>query len=259
MSVDSDYQDWGGGALGMAEKVGWDGMSRRDVLWRRVLHAALARPDQDYLAAVAAVAAEVLAPAGWEAVITVRPAATHTATRPMHVFAATASWARELDALQNAAGEGPALTAVTTGAPACVADVAGLGAHWPGLAAATTPGYDGAIAAFPITTGAAAFATLTAYRRTPAPVDANVLTAGADLAAIAARVLAEHIDEHVDRISAAVGHDAIAIATGMLSVRHHLSLSDAETLLRATAFGDGRTPRDVADDIMAGRYNPSEH
>ncbi|RRQ25284.1 hypothetical protein DK926_24200 [Rhodococcus sp. Eu-32] len=120
----------------------------------------------------------------------------------------------------------------------------------------TPDGFDGAMFAFPIAADSDAFATLTAYRYCPAASTPAMAAAGMDLAAIAAIALTEHFADHVQRIESAVDGDDISIAVGILSARLELAADDAAALLRATAFGQGMRPCDIAADIIAGRSDP---
>ncbi|OLT35018.1 hypothetical protein BJF84_15845 [Rhodococcus sp. CUA-806] len=204
------------------------------------------------------VAADALNVSGCEVVITVRAAAAGTSPMNVHIVAATASWAADMDALQSAAGEGPSLSAMRSGIPGVAVDARALAGQWPGLAAMTPGDYNGAIFAFPVATTSSPFATLTAYRRSPAASTPDIADIGMDMAAIAATVLSEHLTEYVHRIETDTAGDGVAIAVGMLAARHHLAAGDAGALLRAAAFGRGQRPRDVAADIIAGRFNPSD-
>ncbi|RRQ25288.1 ANTAR domain-containing protein [Rhodococcus sp. Eu-32] len=237
--------------------MGWGDRDRRDRLWHRVAHAAAARPGIECIDAVAVVAADSLPMPGCEVVITAR---ADPGSSPMnaHIIAATATWAADLDALQSAAGEGPSLSALRSGVPGVAVDARALAGQWPGLAAMTPHDYDGAIFAFPVGSHASPFATLTAYLRRPAASTPGIADLGMEVAAIAALVLSEHLSDYVHRIETDTDGDGVAIAVGILAARHHLAASDAGALLRATAFGRGQRPREVADDIIAGCCDPTD-
>lgn len=237
-------------------------MNQRDLLWHRVLHALRSRPDWECIDAVAAVAADVLTPRRCEVVITARTPGDDFSPGYAHVVAATASWAREVDVLQSAVGDGPAVTAVSTGMPAVAADQVGLARQWPALAAMMPSGAAGVIAAFPVASDSAAFATVTAYQQPSPSVGASGetvdLAVGVDLAVLAAVALTEHAAEHVGRIESSPADDTVNIAVGILVARHGLSTSDAAAVIRAAAFGQGRSPQQIADDIITGRRDTPE-
>lgn len=57
-----------------------------------------------------------------------------------------------------------------------------------------------------------------------------------------------------DGLGPTSAYDDIAVASGMVAARHHLSVDDALTRLRAAAFGRNVPLARIAGDVISGRF-----
>ncbi len=154
-----------------------------------------------------------------------------------------------IEELQYTTGEGPSVTAFTTGEPVTVTDLTEQGWVWPGFAD-TAAGYQvGAVFAFPLATATAAtLGTMTLYRRDPGKPSTD-LAGARDLAELlAAMLLADR--ELAEQIAGSAVYEDVTIAVGLLSARHSVSTDEALARLRATAFADGRPLTEAARDVV---------
>lgn len=173
------------------------------------------------------------------------------------VLGASDRWAAELDELHLTVGHGPALTALATGLPVLVADLARESARWPGYAEAAGGGGGAAVHAFPVRVERAPVATLTVFGRVPGALSVRAAADVAVLADLAGTVVAHDLDgAFTDAFGAAVdlhGPAAdIAVASGIISARHRLGVDDALARLRAAAYARGLPLARLAADIVAG-------
>ncbi len=226
-------------------------------LWRIVLVAGQ-RPSEDGWAAAVARGCAAVLPSIDSVAITLR---TRTAG-PEELFGASDPWAARLDEAQFTMGEGPGADAHRLGSPVFVPDLVGDSARWPAFSDAALSDGAAAIFAFPLHTGAIKLGTLTLYRcRTgglPRPESAD------------AAVLADYVTHAVLADMALVqlaggqwappneSYHQVSIATGMLAARLHITLPQAFARLQARAFAEGRSLRQVADDVVAWRTELSQ-
>ncbi len=223
------------------------GITRRDWLWHRVVHAARDARPGGCAAALCAAAADELP--GADAVLTVYGSGTASCQ-----LAAASTWAQHLEELQQITGEGPSLDAYTTTAPVHTSDLAGDTMRWPGFTDAVR-GHAAAIDSFPLRTASVTLGTLTFYRREPGPLPAAQLAdarAFADMATVV--LLADtgtDIAEHI-----ATSADDLHIAVGVLAAALNISTDEAHARLRATAYTTGRTLTDTARDTLARHLRP---
>jgi hypothetical protein len=218
--------------------------ARRAVLRRRLHHAArLADPSTGRASAVAAAATRMLR--GVDAVvITIRGRGL-----AQQELAATDRWGRQVEELQYTTGEGPSVTAFTTGEPVAVTDLTEHGRMWPGFVDTAAAHGVGAVFAFPLATAtASAVGTMTVYRRDSGrpPID---LADARDLAEVLTAVLLAD-GELVEQISGSAVHEHVNIAVGLLSVQQAVSTDEASARLRATAFAAGRPLTEVAREVV---------
>jgi hypothetical protein len=165
-----------------------------------------------------------------------------------------------IDDLQYSLGEGPCLDAFAQDQPVIEPDLAQP--RTPRWLAFTTPALDAgarAVFGFPLRVGAARLGALDLYRDRPGPLaddehaDALVM---ADIAAEA--VLALQADAPEGTLAAALTasadlHHVVHQASGMVAAQLDTDVGEAQTRLRAHAFGNDRTLTDVAKDVVARR------
>jgi len=160
--------------------------------------------------------------------------------------------------LQADLGEGPSYTAHEFGWPVLVEDLA-LDDTWPAFAPAASEQELGAIFAFPLRSGSVRSGAFTVYRWEASGLsddqhaDALVLARLAlDLfLALQAGRPADELDQlFLDGTANSVeSHQA----AGMVSVQLGIAVGAALALLRARAFSDGRSLREIAKEVVARR------
>lgn len=169
----------------------------------------------------------------------------------------------ELDELQFGLGEGPGTEAMATGVPVLEADLSGpeAGRRWPVYTAAVDGrGVHGAFA-FPVAAGAARMGVLSVYRRQAGLLGPDQLQDAlvfADTVFVLAldrrRGLSTDLDSVIE--AAFVARRAeVHQAAGRLAAQQRISVVDALALLRAHSYSSGRSLREVAVDVMAGRLS----
>ena len=173
--------------------------------------------------------------------------------------AASDAWSTALEELQFTLGEGPCIDAYTSRRPVLEPELETHGSRrWPAYAPAAREQGVRAVFAFPLQTGAARAGALDIYRAEAGPLTPGALSQAFTFAEIAIGLL-------VDGQARADGHrsspaldDALANrvevyqAQGMVMVDLGVGIEEAMARLRAHAFAEGRTIRDVAADVVAG-------
>jgi hypothetical protein len=165
---------------------------------------------------------------------------------------------REVDGLQSDLGEGPAHDAHRFGWPVLVDDL-GADRTWPAFGPAAVATGLRSMFAFPMRRGSVRIGALTLSRRTTGGLsdehhaDALVFTRLAlDLVlALQSENAPDELDERfIDGTASTAG---IHQASGIVAVQLSISVAAALSVLRAHAYTNGRSLRDVADDIVARR------
>jgi hypothetical protein len=173
------------------------------------------------------------------------------------LLAASDDWAAELEQLQYARGEGPAVEAQATGMLVAVSDLVAEQLRWPMFAHAATQLGAAAVWSYPLRWGGIRLGALDLFGRTPYVPDREALADGATLADLARdavldrAAVAENPDE--DWLAEADSYRDVNIATGMLAAQLGISLADAFARLRAHAFAVDRPLLEVAADVLARR------
>ncbi len=176
--------------------------------------------------------------------------------------------AQELESLQFALGEGPCMDAFRSGGPALYPDLHARGAErWPAYAAAVHELGVGAAFSFPLTVGSISLGVLDLFNDQPAKlsegdlaqalsyVDAAVLIL-LHLQAIGSSDPLAGLSTAAEPLEGAFhGHAEIHQATGMVAVQASVSLTSALVLLRAHAYGTGRSLADVAREVLLGKLD----
>lgn len=169
-----------------------------------------------------------------------------------HELAATDRWGHLAEELQYTTGEGPSVTAFTSGEPVAVADLAEYAGTWPGFVDAAAERGVGAVFAFPLATAAAGtLGTMTLYRRDPGLPPAGLADAG-DLAELLADALAVSGATVIEQVRSSTAYEDVNIAAGLLSAQQSIDTEEASARLRATAFASGRPLAEVACEIVTG-------
>jgi len=162
--------------------------------------------------------------------------------------------------LQLELGEGPGVDAWTSDAPVLEPDLAQGGTiRWPTFAGAAQEAGVRAVFAFPLQVGSIRIGVLMLYRNHSGPLGSEELALGLVLADVATQVvLAVQAGAPADIV-----HDLLAgepahwaevhQATGMVSVQLGVPMDEAFVRLRAHAFGDGRSLRVVAREVVSRR------
>ena len=162
--------------------------------------------------------------------------------------------------LQYALGEGPCVDAFRTHAPVLIPDLASVhGNRWPGFRVGALENGIRAAFGFPLVVSSVCIGALDLYQDRRGELTHEQF--------LNAEVVAHLVTRTVLGWQAVAAGDSLAWelepvplhravvhqAVGMVSVQAALSTDDALTLIRATAFADGRTVGGLAAEIVAGR------
>ncbi len=163
-----------------------------------------------------------------------------------------------LGELQFSLGEGPGQDAFQRRMAVYAADLNSADAfsRWPGFAYEAAELGAGAMFAFPLQIGTAAFGTAEVYR-----IEAGHLTTGVldeaqpILDELVRAVLDDFGSGHPDLIGPAGlhGHPEVAQATGMIAVQAGISITQALAHLRASSFAEHMPIQDIAREVIARR------
>jgi hypothetical protein len=163
-----------------------------------------------------------------------------------------------LDELQFDLGEGPCWEALESGTPVHEPALQSRPMHhWPAFIAAVQREEVGSMFAFPLGVGPLRFGAIDLYDVRPRELSGRETEQAAALAAIVSRrVLRSAIERAADP-----GQDddnpfsrrVVQQATGFVIAQLGVSADDAELLLQGRAFVEGRSVRDVADDVLNRR------
>lgn len=162
--------------------------------------------------------------------------------------------------LQFELGEGPCLDAWAGVEPVLEPDLrAPARVRWPMFGPAGVQAGVLAVFAFPLSLGAIRVGVLVLYRDRPGGLSSDELACGlllADLATWIILGLQSHApaDGLHELLAGEPPHWAeVHQATGIVAVQLGVSLDDALVRLRARAFSDGRSLREIARDVVAHR------
>jgi len=162
--------------------------------------------------------------------------------------------------LQLELGEGPGVDVLTSDVPVLEPDLAQRGVvRWPTFARAAHDAGVRAVFAFPLQVGVIRIGVLMLYRDHAGPLASEELALGLVLADVATQVvLAVQAGAPADTVHELLAGEPahwaeVHQATGMVSVQLDVSMDEAFVRLRAHAFGDGRSLRAVARDVVSRR------
>jgi ANTAR domain len=162
--------------------------------------------------------------------------------------------------LQLELGEGPGVDAWSSDVPVLEPDLAQRGAvRWPTFAGAAEGAGVRAVFAFPLQAGAIRIGVLMLYRDHVGALSEEELALGLVVADVVTQiVLALQAGAPPDTVHELLAGEPahwaeVHQATGMVSVQLGGSIDEAFVRLRAHAFADGRSLRDVARDVVSRR------
>jgi hypothetical protein len=162
--------------------------------------------------------------------------------------------------LQLELGEGPGVDVSMSDVPVLEPDLKQRGTlRWPTFARAAEVAGVRAVFAFPLGAGAMRVGVLMLYRDQPGPLAAEERALGLVLADVATQVvLAVQAGAPPDTVHELLAGEPahwaeVHQATGMVSAQLGLSMDEAFVRLRAHAFADSRTLREVARDVVSRR------
>jgi hypothetical protein len=146
--------------------------------------------------------------------------------------------ATRLEDLQLTVGEGPGLTAVTSGSTVLVPDLAMAGSRWPAFAPEALAAGAAAVFAFPLALGTIRMGSLDCYRTSTGPLEPRQVSAALLLAEMAFEaVLAEvagHERDDLGWISDV--HAEVHQASGIVMYEQGISIQDALLRIRGYAY-----------------------
>lgn len=172
---------------------------------------------------------------------------------------ATDALAQHLDELQFTGGDGPCVDAFLSGQPVLCNNTADSvpGTSWPGFSNEAERAGVGGVYAFPLRGGRRVFGVLELYRRVPGILTEFEFGAAVESAdAIAASLLDElSLDERADAggMANAFHRPEVNQAVGMVAVQLKITVTEALSRLRATAYSSGKPIWEVAGDVVHRR------
>ena len=178
---------------------------------------------------------------------------------PAGTVAVTDQLASLMEDLQFTLGEGPCVDSSLWGRPVLQPDLATTGpARWPGFSAGAIEAGIGAVFALPLRVGGIRLGVLDLYRDHPGALTPRELTEALAHADAATAILL-HLQARTPANGTGSGlipviedHAAVHQATGIVSVRADVTLTEALVLLRARAFAADRPIVALSRDVVAG-------
>jgi hypothetical protein len=165
-----------------------------------------------------------------------------------------------VDELQFDLGEGPCWDAIASGRPVLEPDLRGRPTHtWPAFSRAVSQSDEvAALFAIPLHVGPLRIGAIDMYDVRPRPLSDTDLVRVIALASDVSRVVLRQAIEEVGVEEAPVAvrprsRRRIHQATGFVISQLDVSAADAELLIRARAFAEGRTMVEIADEILTRR------
>jgi hypothetical protein len=162
--------------------------------------------------------------------------------------------------LQLELGEGPCVESWRRREPVLEPDLADPDTvRWPSFAQAAVEAGVRAVFAYPLNIGAIRIGVLVLYRDRPGPLEAEETARALVLADVASQiVLAVQAGAPADSVHELLAGEPphwaeVHQATGMVSAQLEVTMDEAFVRLRAYAFADRRSLREVARDVVARR------
>jgi ANTAR domain-containing protein len=188
-----------------------------------------------------------------------------TGSMSQATLCATDEVAARIEELQLDLGQGPCWEAMDSRVPVLVPDVHDVADRpWPLFAASAQEVLTGGIFAFPLRVGAIDLGSLDVYRTQtgllePAVVHDAMAVADTMAWAVLQRLLADSGEDLAGwERDYTDSRREVHQATGMILAQVGTTATGAFALLRARAFSEGRTVRQVARDVIARRLSFAE-
>ena len=188
-----------------------------------------------------------------------------TGSMSQATLCATDEVAARIEELQLDLGQGPCWEAMDSRVPVLVPDVHDVADRpWPLFAASAQEVLAGGIFAFPLRVGAIDLGSLDVYRTQTGLLEPAVVTDATVLAdtmawAVLQRLLADSGEDLAGwERNYTDSRREVHQATGMVLAQVGTTATGAFALLRARAFSEGRTVRQVARDLIARRLSFAE-
>lgn len=159
-----------------------------------------------------------------------------------------------LEELHLTTGEGPSVEAFLSAEAVLVADLAAAAARWPAFVPVALSRQVAAVFAFPVGAGDVPQGVLTLHRASPGELDPQTLSQAWVFTAAAAQL--SHADPTqaatVDT-GAATERDTVHQAVGVLAVQQGITLQEAYTRLRASAYAQDIPISQLAGQVVTGQ------
>lgn len=166
-----------------------------------------------------------------------------------------------IEALQFDLGEGPCLDAYNDDRPVLEPDLADPeNVRWPAFTGPAVEAGVGAVFGFPMQVGSVRLGALNLYREKAGPLTDDQHEDALVMAGVAAQTL---LMLQADALPGAMAAELTAgadfqyvvhQASGMVAAQLDVSVAQALVRLRGHAFGDGRTVREVSEDVVERRF-----
>ena len=171
--------------------------------------------------------------------------------------AASSPRSARVEDLQFSLGEGPCLTACTTGRPVLVPDLEqAAGVPWPGYASAALSHGVQAVFAFPMQDGATRLGALDVYRDQAGSMSEWAVARALGFAEVAMGTILDDGGVAADEPDLWDQQDIsfeVYQAQGMVMIQLAVTPDEALARMRGFAFAENRSLREVASDIVARR------
>ncbi|QKJ18860.1 GAF and ANTAR domain-containing protein [Microbacterium hominis] len=167
----------------------------------------------------------------------------------------------QIDEIQIDLGEGPSWEALRTRHPVTASDLqVDGGARWPGAWAALRELDVGALFAFPLFVSTLGIGSIALYSVTARDLSAADIERMRSLAVVVSAMLLRRALSRLEETDDAAeerrySRREVHQATGMVAARNGIGVDDALLLLRGHAYGEGRSVREVAADVISRRLD----
>jgi hypothetical protein len=163
-----------------------------------------------------------------------------------------------VDELQLDLGEGPCWDALDVGGPVLEPDLLGAPRrHWPAFSEALQEQPIAALFAFPMTVGPFRIGAIDLYDVRPRELGDDDVARVVRFAAVTGRQVLRRALQHmsVDEADVVPPHARRVIhqATGFVIAQLGVAADEAELLIRASAFAEGRPMREIAEELVDRR------
>lgn len=173
-------------------------------------------------------------------------------------LSATDSTIAHVDELQLDLGEGPCWDALGDGRPVLEPDLVGAPRrYWPAFSPALRGEPIAALFAFPMSVGPFRIGAIDLYDVRPRDLADDDVANVAEFAAVTGRQVLRRALQYasIDDVDAVPPHARRVIhqATGFVIAQLGVPADEAELLIRASAFAEGRSMREIAEELVSRR------